>query len=52
MRKLTGKGKDNIKGGNHPLTDMILKLATMRRGEDNCRTSKMHLGIPVMAQQK
>ena len=31
MKKLTGKGKDNIKAGIHPLTNMISKLASMRR---------------------
>ena len=43
MRKLTGKDKDNIKVENHPLTNMISKLAGMRRGEDKCRKIKMHL---------
>ena len=43
MRKLTGKDKDNIKVENHPLTNMISKLASMRRGEDKYRTLKMHL---------
>ena len=45
MKKLTGKGKDNIKVGNHPLTNMISKLADMRRGEDKCRTLKIHSKI-------
>ena len=47
MRKLTGKGKDSIKVGNHSLTnfDMISKLASMRRGEDKCRTLTMHLKL-------
>ena len=44
MKKLTGKGKDNIKVGNHPLSN-ISKLASMRRGEDKCRTLKMHLKL-------
>ena len=43
MKKL--KGKDNIKVGNHPLTNMISKLASMRRGEDKCKTIKMHLTL-------
>ena len=43
MRKLTGKDKDNIKVENYPLTSMILKLASMRGGENKCRTLKMHL---------
>ena len=30
MRKLTGKGKDNIKVGNQPLTN-ISKLASMEK---------------------
>ena len=41
MKKLTGKGKDNIKVGNHPLTNMISKLASMRIGEDKCRTENV-----------
>ena len=28
MKKLTGKGKDNVKIGNHPLTNMTSKLAS------------------------
>ena len=31
---LTGKGKDNLKVGNHPLTSMMSKLVSKRRGED------------------
>ena len=31
MKKLTGKDKDNIKVGNHPLTNMISKIVNMRR---------------------
>ena len=42
--KLTGKGKDNLKLGNHLLTNMISKLASMRR-EDKCRTLKIHLKL-------
>ena len=44
MRKLTGKNKDNIKVENHALSNMILKLASIR-WEDKCRTLKMHLKI-------
>ena len=44
---LTGKGKDNVKVGNHPLTNMISKLARMRKGENKCRTLKMKLRRPV-----
>ena len=33
MKKLTGKGRGNLKVGNHPLTNMISKLASMRRGQ-------------------
>lgn len=33
MKKLTGKDKDNLKAGNHPLTNMTSKLASMRRGQ-------------------
>ena len=45
MRKLTGKWEDNIKVGNHPLTNMLSKLARMRRGEDKGRTLKIHLKL-------
>ena len=31
----TGKGKDNIKTGNHPLTNMISKLASIGRQMQN-----------------
>ena len=34
MRKLTSKGKDNIKVENHPLTN-ISKLASMRKERTN-----------------
>ena len=51
MKKLTGKGKDNIKVGNHPLTNMISKSASMTRGEDKCRTLKMHLKLRRAAGQ-
>ena len=44
MKKLIDKGKDNLKVGNHPLSN-ISKLASMRRGEDKCRTLKMHLKL-------
>ena len=37
MGKLTGKGKHTIKVGNHPHTNMISKLAIVRRGEYKCR---------------
>ena len=31
MKTITGKGNDNSKVGNHPLTNIISKLASMRR---------------------
>ena len=31
MEKLTGKGKDNMKVGNHPLTNMIPKLGSIKK---------------------
>ena len=34
MKKLTGKGKDNLKVGNHPLTNMMPELASLRKGDD------------------
>lgn len=34
MRKLIGKDEDNIKIENHPLTNIILKTASIRRVED------------------
>ena len=45
MRKLTGKDENNKKIENHPLTNMISKLAGMRRGDDKCRTLKMNSKI-------
>ena len=45
MKKLTGKGKDDIKVENHTLTNMISKVASMRRGEDKRRTLKTHLKL-------
>ena len=51
MKKLTGKGEDNLKVGNHPTTNMISKLASMRRGEYKCRTLKMHLKLRRQARQ-
>ena len=44
MRKLIGKDKDNIQVENHPLTNIISKLACRKR-ENKCRTLKMHLKI-------
>ena len=44
MRKLTGKDKDDIQVENHPLTNIITKVANMRR-KDKCITLKMHLKI-------
>ena len=44
MRKFISKDKDDIKVENNPLTNMISKLAVMRR-EDKCETLKMHLKI-------
>ena len=45
MKNLTGKDQDNIKVGNHPLTNMISKLSNMRKREDKCRPLKMHLNL-------
>ena len=33
MEKLTSKHKHTVKVGNHPHTNMVLKPATVRRGE-------------------
>ena len=44
MKKLTGKGKDNIKVGSNPLIN-VSKLASMRSGEDKCRTLKIRLKL-------
>ena len=41
MRKLNGKGK--YKSRQSPVTNMISKLANVRRGEDKCRTLNMIL---------
>ena len=49
MKKLNCKGKDNLKGGNQPLINITVKLASMRRGEDKYKTLNMYLklGIPA-----
>ena len=33
MKKVTGKDKYNIKVGNHPLANMVSKLASLRQGQ-------------------
>ena len=43
MKNLTGKGKDDTKVENHPMTNMISKVASMEREEDKYRTLKMLL---------
>ena len=45
MKNLTGKGKDNLKVGNHLLINMISKLASTKRGEDKCKALKRHLKL-------
>ena len=45
MGKLIGKGKHAVKSGNHPYTNMISKLATIRRGEYKCRKWELHLKL-------
>ena len=52
MKKLTGKDKDNIKVGNHLLTNMISKLASMGREEGRCRILKIHLKIRDLQTEK
>ena len=42
---MNGENKYTIKVGNHPYTNMILKLAVMRRGEYQCRILEMHLKL-------
>ena len=44
-RNISGKDKDKKKVENYPLVKIISKLADMRRGEDKCRTLKMHLKL-------
>ena len=44
MGNLTSKGKHNIKGGNHPQTN-ISKPLFVRRGKDEFRILKMHLKL-------
>ena len=51
MKKLTGKDTDNLKAGNHPLTNTISKLPSKRKGEDKCRKLKMHLKLKRPARQ-
>ena len=43
MRKLTRKGKDNMKVENQRLTNIISKIAGIRIEQDKYRTWKMHL---------
>ena len=43
MGKLTVKGKHTVKARNHSYTNMILKPATMRRGEYKCRKWELYL---------
>ena len=45
MIKLTGKDRDNIKVENHTLTKIISKLASIKSGEDKCRTPKNHVKL-------
>ena len=51
MKKLPGKCKDNLKVGNYPLTNMISKVPSIRRGEDKCRTLKIRLKLRRSARQ-
>ena len=51
MKKHNGKVNDNLKLGSNQLTNMISKLASMRRGESKCRTLKMHLKLRRPARQ-
>ena len=46
MTKLTGKGKDNIKAGNHPMTN-ISKLASIRRGQMQNTENAFEIKRPV-----
>ena len=45
MEMLTRKGKDTVKVGNHPQTNMISKPAIVKRGEYKCRILEMHLKL-------
>ena len=45
MGKLTSKGKHKVIVGNHPHTDMISELATMRSGEYKGRKWELHLKL-------
>ena len=51
-KQLTGKGKYNIEVGNHPLTNIIAKEASVRRGEDKWRILKMHLKLRYKQPEK
>ena len=41
MKKFSGKGKDNMKAGIYPWTNMISKLVSMRKKEDKRRAMKI-----------
>ena len=45
MGKLTGKGKNIVKVGNHSHTDITSKPVIMREGEYKYRILEMHLKL-------
>ena len=45
MRKLTGRGKLKVKVGNILHTNMMSKLAILRRGVYKCLILEMHLKL-------
>ena len=45
MGKLNGKGKNTVKVGNHPQTNMISKPVIVRVGEYKGRVFKIHLQL-------
>ena len=52
MIKLTSKFNDNIKIENHPLTNVISKLAGMRKRRRQCKIFKMYSKNKRTATQK
>ena len=47
MKKVTGKGKNNSKVGNHSLTNMTSKLTNIRRGKMKNIENTFEIKIPA-----
>ena len=49
MKKLTGKGKDNVKVGNRPLTNMMSKLIKHEKRRGQMQNTENGLEIKRLA---